>query len=504
MKDQRKDAPTARVMERREFLGAGAAMGASAYLGSPGRPGVAEVGADSEMADPECCRRNRRELRRDVPAKTLNALWTGLWPRMAARIWLDPALSWPVKKDPTTGEWRDIGPDLQVWIESFLGTNNVSNPVSGPGNQLKPGDPAVNAQSLTDFKGNHRTDGSPEFQREMRALHAYLHQPLDAGRAPIRLVGEGAYDFILTEQGVDLWTPPDIRAGGATEAEQRQLLLDAYEFRRTGRPPLAIANVMEGAVDFPDAPTGPGQIASPVDMKLLLELCVNTGDGTALEYCGVREGAIRWIREAEARELDRGALEQELRQVLAALGATVDDIEAIVLASDPLEAFLEWLDDHRLAEDESCTPLSTELYRCALLTQRCWVLTGSVFRGVLEQFPREVADRWARSPNFDIRAIDPRHECEQRLEVRFPQRMRFEFTPPIGPDFVDALGIIPNPLNLATPLWDREHVMVTNTGLLFPTEIGDNGSAGSVGDLLTAIVTGRAGNPIFTDTRACM
>lgn len=459
------------------------------------------------------CGENRSSLRWSIPTRHLNALWTGLWPRMAARIWLDAARQWPDPYDPS-GDHRDIGRDLQVWIESFLGRAAVANPVSAPG-ELGAGDPAEAPQSLTDSGGTaHSTAGSCEFREALEALHAYLGVPVAEGRAPIHLVGQGGYDFLLSEKGVELWAPPGIGSGSAARAK----LLDAYEYRRTGRPPLAIGYVMEGAVGFPDAPTGPGQIESPVDIRLLKHLCLDPRQ--AFRYCGVREGMDVWRQGLRERKCSRDELAEEIHQALGALGAPPDQVQRIVGSDDPIEEASRWIEttgaradggkggrgaprQARERREEECIPLSADLYYCHLLTQRCWVVSGTVFRGILEQFPRAVADYWSDDPGADLKAMDVREQCEERLEVAFPARMRFEFQ--------DVPGAPNDPLGIRGKgeLWEAAHLMVTNTGFLFPEEIGETDGNGDCvarnrQDLLTAIITGRAGNPVFTDSSACM
>lgn len=489
------------------------------------------------------CGQNRNGLRWSIPTKHLNALWTGLWPRMAARIWLDPALQWPDPFDPS-GDHRDIGRDLQVWIESFLGRAAVTNPVSVP-NELGANDPDIGPQSLVDSGGApHSTAGSSGFQSALEELHAYLGVPVAHGRAPIYLIGRGGYDFLLSEKGVELWAPPDVGSGSAARAK----LLDAYEYRRTGRPPLAIGYVMEGAVGFPDAPTGPGQIDAPVDIRLLKHLCLDPTH--AFRYCGVREGARDWVRALPGRKCSRDELADEIRAALGALGAPPVDVQRVVASDDPIEEAAGWIETAeaearegrggqapdpghgqgrdrsgndsrggkgqggkgqgeegqqgvREAREDECIPLSADLYYCHTLTRRCWVVSGTVFRGVLEQFPRAVADHWSDDPGADLKAMDVREECEERLEVALPAGMRFEFQ--------DAPGAPSDPLGIRGngELWEARHLMVTNTGFLFPAEIGyTDGSGDCVArnrdDLLTAIITGRAGNPVFTDSSACM
>lgn len=491
-----------RTIERREFLSAGAALGATAYLG-PSETGPAALPPGKARA--ENCAENRSTLAWAIPAPHLNALWTGLWPRMAARIWHDPNLDWPQVSDSSTGTLLDIGDTLRIWIESFLGTSNVPGFVSTPQQALRSNDPGPSPQQY----GGVPTSGSVLFQQQLKDLHAYLGE---TGRAPIYYLGEGAYDFLLSERGLELWAPPNL----ADMPDPQQELLDAYEYRRTGRSPLAVPSVMGGAVRLPEAPTGPGQLEAPLDLAVLGDLCLDTSTGSLLGYCGVPEGAREWADRLENRlredSDDRRLTESEalaaIRRTLAVLGASTEDVRMILDTGSILEAldrFRRWIVRDLEAQREqnrTCVPLPPDLYLCGALATRCWVVTGAVYRGILEQFPRAVADHWADNPSSSVTApgnFVPREECERRIEVRLPpdSQMLFDFLPSTPPTVLNQ--ILQKPA-----LWDTEHLIVTNMGFVFPADIGAAGQAPTADDMLGAIATGNAGNPIFTDTAASL
>ena len=152
-----------------------------------------------------------------------------------------------------------------------------------------------------------------------------------------------------------------------------------------------------------------------------------------------------------------------------------------------------------------------------------WWLTGSAYRGMMHQLPRVIASLWYESvawppsdpeggpegdqhtirddfeeedgfADLDGRGDRPkglRRLLEQRTETRFPRHMAMDV---LGEgEAIPGLGEGGD----APASWDACDVMITNLGLHFP----DPGMvAPDIEDILDAIESGVAGNPVFTDS----
>jgi len=573
MKKTEPDGP--RTMERRQFLGVSAAAGASAALGGNATSRDGATAGPIREAMPRtgnaACAIHRGNITWAMPSKHLNTLWTLLWPRVAARVW---------KKDVF---WPEASPANPADIKDFL-----DGEITWFRNTVPPG-------------GATPGIGSATFLRLTEELQAFLKA---AACPPIRLLGVGGYDFYMTEEGIDLWAPPN----PDQVMETRRQLMAMYEYRRTGRPAIAIGGVKVTAGTLPEAPTGPGQI-EVMTPAVFTELCMAQQDG--FKICGFVAGmtftvdqAIAAV-EANAGSIfdQRGSMEGlvnaflasdraefvEQQRVLAEANATARDDpryfellrEALPrLTPHPMRARLEQIEhDHKrrvignaqavtqlrelvgvavprdrgrhqalldilasqdlpnfgwikqefwwlFPQEPMCSPASAKLYECKIEMERCWSISGSVYRGVLEQFPRFVAERWSDDLDLSGGALTNendvkldlegtptlRLDIESRLESKLHDGMRFQFldrgpTRPTGAPARTAsdptLTITPD----AWDAWDPEQLMITNSGFFFPWVIGNNdpivkavGSAPTEEDLLDAIIQGRAGNPVFTDS----
>ena len=186
-------------------------------------------------------------------------------------------------------------------------------------------------------------------------------------------------------------------------------LLRYYTFRNTGRPAIGLPFYLSHAISAVsiDSPTGPSQV-----------------------------------------HVDRNAILQRV----AALGAECIDL----LCLQP-----------RLGRSE--VVIGKDAYRCIIEGVTCWVIEGSVYRGMMTAIPRIVSNHWIEAAtgttglpkSYTSRITDAsdaglRSIFEERLETSLPRdnKMYFELHPASPPP---AMG------------WDVNDVMVTNRGFFFPT-----------------------------------
>ena len=261
---------------------------------------------------------------------------------------------------------------------------------------------------------------------------------------------EGGFDFLLSDWGMEFFLPK----GPPTRAE----LLRYYSFRRTGRPALGLPKYLEdpdSAVSI-DSPTGPSQIRLNADLPSLSVLGPECAD------------AVKCIR--------------------AKLG---DYNGPAITAKPPTRLY------------------SLEEYKCLMSAVRCWQVEGAVYRAIATEAPRIVAGAWIELDNADYfgktapvtqasylaRFSDPGNDglrrCfEERLETMLPDasRMRFEALQagsarPVGWSAVWG--------------WWKDDIMITSRGFFLPALP----PLPTCEEIIAEIAEGRAGNPIFTDSK---
>ena len=281
----------------------------------------------------------------------------------------------------------------------------------------------------------------------------YLGRP-DA--APIRVVGEGAYDFLLSNHGVDFFLPE--------RPETAEDLYHFYTYRRTGQDPIAIPGYLNEPVSAlsTQARTGPSQIW--IDPQAILDIADLLPVGCD-EAAGVRGKVQRMVERSKPA---RKALEE--RAAKAALRRQGPDAPP----DERLQIRLEGVGN----------------LVCLLHDFRCWQLEGAVAQAIFTETPRVVATIWLGTGTYGSRWPDPGDEglreiFEERLEVTVPDADHMAFTQQ------------PSPAP-TSPSWDEHDIMVTSRGLFFPPLPA---SPPGFEDMLDEIVDGRAANPVFTDSR---
>lgn len=307
---------------------------------------------------------------------------------------------------------------------------------------------------------------SCEFNARASRLIPYLSRSLGDGRIPIRLIGRG-HDFVLSDAGLDLFAP---------ERPADVEMLRYYRFRRTGRGSLGLSNYLDTwpKVILTDSPTGPSQIA--IDFNLAADIVVSS------EAEGCVLGSIECVREFFGRT------PRPTNQV----GTERQDGDQVAPALD------------QDAQERQVTELDQVTYMCLVDECRCWQVSGAVYRGISTQLPRIVADIWyeraacypggtppATSYDYRFHTLPPEHRegmrtvFEETLETTLPSPddMLFRFHPSSPP---------------LSGLWNADDVMITNRGFYLPPLPSSDPDLTTI---LSDIVAGNAGNPVFTDSR---
>lgn len=153
----------------------------------------------------------------------------------------------------------------------------------------------------------------------------------------------------------------------------------------------------------------------------------------------------------------------------------------------------------------------------AMANQVEWWLSGSLYRGLMGAYPRIIASMWyeevawgAEEPKYSPKSReqtyrsrfergegkgkgddDLKEMLEERVETVLPEELGI-FVPSIKERPAWLEGKDP-------PGWNPNDIMIASDGLYFP----DPGDAPTWDELLEAIKSGVAGNPVFTDSGPC-
>ena len=360
----------------------------------------------TEDCRPDCPESEDRWV---LPAGVLNVLWGDVMPLLAARCW---------RGGPCV-----IGAD--------------------------------NARLASLIKGLPGWTREARWKDRVAPVVAYLGQD-DA--APIRTLGEGAYDFLLSNDGVDFLLPE--------RPETAEELYRFYTYRRTGRDPITIPGYLTAPVSAlsGNTRTGPSQIwIDPDEILGIADLLPpdcppRTGVRARLQRMEERSRDACEARKARARQAARHRRGPE---------SPPDDRLRVRLGG-------------------------TGNLACILQDFRCWQLEGAVTQAIFVETPRIVATIWMEgNPDGDYsrRWRQPgddglREIFEERLEVSLPE--------------VDRMAFTEHEASARSPSWADDDIMITNRGFFFPPLPA---TPPGFEDMLDEIVDGRAANPVFTDTR---
>lgn len=430
------------------------------------------------MSDDPCapasCDWQSRALSWCIPAGVLNSLWSDFFPRLVAVAWHDalvaPAARYLAPGDPPPLQGGTTGTgllDLLLWLRGRMAAD------APPG------------QDTPDFM-KRRLDAVIKF--------FWAHQAETGKPFPLVVAGTGGYDFLLSDWGIEMFMPdppPDAHE-----------LLRYYAFRQTGRPSLGIPSYLTPSalsLISIDAPTGPSQIEVDAGALALVlppeclppKHLLGGWRMTSGEWDEMKKRVKRWPHDSPALP-------------------NPDEISIEKL-------HVHWHRDHhwhvclvvekkRPRDDEPGEPaepfrLNFDEYVCLVRKSRCWQVEGSVYRGFATELPRIVATAWMEPGGvgpYTNAFNDPgeqglRELFRQRLETMLPRFEQMAFqelggSPPTLPNGSAAPG---------APRWNVGDVMITDQGFYFPPL----SKAPGLESMLEEIAGGRAGNPVFTDSR---
>ncbi|HSW27968.1 MAG TPA: hypothetical protein VLH75_00625 [Longimicrobiales bacterium] len=350
----------------------------------------------------------------------INVLWGEFWPRYTALWW---AAGSPADGSPGYSLFG-FGPIPAARLEQAM-QRLIEEEAAALGLTAPGGPPGW---------------GETRFQRRMLLLWNHFS---GADPLPVSFVGEGEYDFVLSDVGLELFAPK--------QPKEDFEYVRYYAFRHTGRPSLGVPLYLKEA-DLAlalDAPTGPSQILSS-------------------------ENALA--------QLHANASGCRLSQLACFCRPTAGD---------------------RLKE----TYFTFQGFLAATESMRHWQLEGAVYRGILTELPRVIAEIWleryhgatsSSTYNALFRTSTTvengiRRIFKERLETSLPAPPRMSWE--VGPAGTLALdvtlsqgGIVFPPLPTA-PLNPDPNDWHVTPDRPRPRLI------------LREIYSGRAGNPVFTDSK---
>ena len=379
-----------------------------------------------------------------LSGSVLNAFWRHCFPRLVAKFWLDPA-----------------------------SVTSLSNPSTA----ITPKEPTM-VKFLNDLAADVDAlpINSPKFAQKKQLVVAYLTSST-SNRIPIRFISGGGFDYVLSEWGLDLFSPPAPK----TEAD----LYDFYTYRATSTPAIGIPFYMTEAVG--DAYIDPDADQARITLEKIVEML----------HAGAGAGYLSDDRAAKTiASLQKAAAQPEVDEHPAGIDRDSDRSGTTARKSPG-----NGIDGRNIDPTVNLKSL-----KAVLKSVRCWQIDGADLRGIQTQLPRVVAKKWfeqavgSADPNAYARRIHQpdglRRILNERLELSLPaaERMRFEMRPrPGSSDTID------------------NEIVVTDKGFLFPyaadlAELPDPTQRPSVDRrvaILEAIVVGAAGNPVFTDSMPC-
>ncbi len=304
------------------------------------------------------------------------------------------------------------------------------------------------------------------FIKRLEMLRSYLENgpeltgPTKGGKSgpramPIRFFrDDDVFDFILSDDGLDLFLPSSPFSKPGKPRGRLAEVYRAYMYRETGRRPVHLP--LPGA-GFPrerpaiqlDTPGGPANIHLD------------------------KPGVFKWLME-QGFQVGHGDADQETKKTIQG-----------------------WL-DRVLA-----TGIDGGVFSTCLRPNRRWQMEGSVYRAVMAEFPRIVANIWLEETiegKSDIRAGYTSNKqgglrdiLEGRLELGLPPAeamMCCGRTRSVTWDWENGDGVTPSRVRKCST-----DVLISDKGFLFP----DPGEPPTEDYLLRCWVDGTAGNPVFTD-----
>jgi hypothetical protein len=485
-------------MSRGEFLGVGAAAAALGTMGVPMgetcAPSVATAAPNPAQCTPGSCEWWNRDPTWCIPAGILNSLWSDFFPRLVAISWHD-AMSPP----PAT---RYLGGTLIRPLQRGTTSTGLVDLLIWLGFKMHTDPHFLGAPSSLKYRLKQVIGF---FCRHYEATH----EPF-----PMFVAAQGGYDLLLSDQGIELFMPdpPHDKAG----------LLQFYAFRQTGRPSLGIPSYMTPkalSLISIDAPTGPSQIEADWTAAWILALDPRCQKSPQLlerwgitqeQWDRIRARAQQWLRTDPQLPPASDFLTPGEEPDWGGLASSIER------EPRPGEVVPTWLEIFGTDVRPPATTLRVNFdeFVCAMRANRCWEVEGAVYRGFATELPRIVATAWMEptggsgprpySTAFnDASENGLRRLFRERLETMLPRvdQMAFQASDSRLPDPNNPPSYLRvPPVNLHPPndgRWNPGDLMITDQGFYFP----ELGQAPDLGPMLKEIAEGRAGNPVFTDSR---
>lgn len=356
-----------------------------------------------------------------IDASTLNILWGDLLPRIVARTWAKPSVS----------EYTAPPDDITV-------VPTLSGGVGAYHDRIH----RYLAHQIDWFLDSSAQDPSPRgsrlFQERMVRLRSYLTSTETQGkRIPVRFLPGSGYDFILSDQGLDFALPCDAFPGTPPDPAQLSAIYHHFVFRSTGTSPIAVPMGHSSPPDTPPVPTV--QIATSGIPTL-----ANLSPDIIQQVYNPSTSAPDLSKCCESPNRD---------------SPCVDYLCRILEGGIPLDAFT-----------------------ALVAAYRCWWLTGSAYRRIMQELPRVIATIWhdGLGSSYDARYGDP---GDAGLRTLFEERVEIVLHPASHMRFRES------PTELV-------ETIISDRGFEFPKRDAPPTRA----QLITAWIDGTAGNPVFTDS----
>lgn len=309
------------------------------------------------------------------------------------------------------------------------------------------------------------------FEEAWDAVDTYINNATAAGTAvPVDIPGDGGFDFVFSDCGLEMFVPRKPR-----DIEE---LLRFYTFREAGRPVLGFPRYDVPGPREITSPTGPSQVRMRFS-SVVQNLCFS------------EVGPDCW-----ADVMNCLALHLEMPSLFEA--SHFERLAHTHGKPGQEEEFIRILEELEIENTE--VQLSMEAYTCALEPLRCWQLSGAVFRGIMVTLPRIIAEIWheraLRPPPWNgqlntgnagplwVEFRDqPRSIFRKRLETSIPDSNRMEF-------------------RSYDPANPPGEVKITNKGICLPRpQTMPPTEAAAMNSIYGEISNGKAGNPVFTDSK---
>ena len=388
--------------------------------------------------------------------------------------------------------------------------------------------------------------GNTVLNNRLNQLEAYFE--FDDIRIPVHFVVADAFDYILSEKGIELFFParPDI----SSEENFREHVFTLYEKRVVGKSAIALPPTMgvysSSAISLPTIPswknvhktvrTNPGDTnvealmpqgvtTSMTTIASFLSMLAMSGSSGSSWFTGSpgTMGAmgssvnpsllLDVLLKALNKLLDNESLDEETKALLRKL-AKCDFPEITISGQPPLQE----------GPVSYCVQI---MILIESLKERCWFLSGSVFRRIAAEMPRLKARLWID----EIQSIPPvrkeaylsdandgcRKLFADRLEMSLPKCEEMYFrggeltNNPLGGMTVNPLPPIP-PIPQPSPIfpfpsfplfpssaskkYNPDEIYIHNKGISLPAV----GKGPSQKDIYASWKNGAAANPTFTDS----